>query len=188
MNSIVNSIKKMILFLFLMNLFCIPVFAEEPHPVEIGNVYGSGVDLKMHDHAVAGAIRHYVMWGYVDEASFSAEMMVRKEGELIHSIFKKQDDGKMGGIIQRQVHGKDIITTIYLSKVVPTENKIIYDLNGDELTVLLQPESVAHNHLINPTITLQYKGQEVTYKMQGEGCYAYLTFNSMMIAAAYFLL
>ena len=162
--------------------------AEAPHPIQLGSVVGTGIDLKMHDHAVAGAIRDFVVFGYVDEESFSAELTLRKEGQLIRTVFKKDEAGKIGGTISIKRGETSVSQTFVFEKTDPKNMQIFFDLNGIKAVATFTPESIANNHLINPAVEVQFSnGEKLNYKMQGEGCYGYLMFNTMMIAGSYLL-
>ncbi|OFZ79324.1 MAG: hypothetical protein A2583_00820 [Bdellovibrionales bacterium RIFOXYD1_FULL_53_11] len=159
---------------------------EAPHPVPLGDVTGDGIALKMHDHAFGGSIKDFVVWGFVDEASFSAELIMRREGQLLKIALKRGDDKRVGGEIKSMRAGNETVTKIYMTKIVPKEGKIIYDINGLEAVATVTSEAFQNGHHINPAVSLAYNGQTVSYKMhKGEGCYGFLMYTTMMIAGAY---
>ena len=159
--------------------------AEPPHNVDLGDITGHEIALKMHDHAFAGSIKDFVMWGFVDEDTFSAEMIMRKDKQTVRTIFKKQENGKIGGQIKHVVDGKDVVTTLELKKVNAAAKQIVFEINGVEAIATVSAEWFEGGHHINPAVTLDYNGETIAYKMIGQGCYGYLMFSAMAIVGAY---
>jgi len=170
-----------ILFAVLALLISTVSFAEE---AQLGSVKGPQIDLKLSDHAIAGSIKNFVMWGFVDEETFSSDIIIRKDTQLIKATFKKQDDGRTGGVIQHTVDNKELVTSVYLVGVNGKEQKIVLSINGQDVVVSIAGE-YKDGHFRNPTYSAVYNGEEIRFTVEGEACYGFSFHLSAMVLGAY---
>lgn len=150
----------------------------------LGTITGPGIDLKAYDHAIAGQIKDFVIWGAVDEATFSSELIMRKDGQVIRAFFKRED-GKVGGVIRHSVESRTYETSIYLVRMNPKEQQLILNVNGQEVTVSVTADAFADGHFMNPTYRTVIDGQELRYTFQGKACYGYSLHLAYLIVGAY---
>ncbi|OFZ49606.1 MAG: hypothetical protein A2381_04040 [Bdellovibrionales bacterium RIFOXYB1_FULL_37_110] len=174
---------KKILMLVTSLLISCAAFAEEGQ--ELTTIHGTNIDMKIYDHAMAGAIKDYVAWGFFDEAAGVAELIVRKYELTIKTIFTKQENGKVGGTIVHTKDGVEYKTQIEFAGI-DSANKIIkLKINDELVSVHVVPESMNESHMVNPTFTAVVAGETISYQMGGEGCYGKSMFFAMMILGAY---
>ena len=175
---------KYVLLVFTLLLTIPGVYAEEDH--SLSNIRGTNIELKTYDHAIAGAIRDFVVWGYVDEASFTSDLIMRRDGQIVKATFKRQEDGRIGGQIIHTVGEAERTTEIYLGGVDPEAGQIKLLVNGQETVVSITSEGFEGSHFINPTYTTVIDGEEVSFTMEnGEACFGLSMHLSMVIFGAY---
>ncbi len=61
------------------------VQAEEDH--FLGTITGSNIDLKIYQHAIAGSIKGFVVFGNVDEETGAVDLSIKKDNQLIKASF-----------------------------------------------------------------------------------------------------
>jgi len=174
---------KKILMLVACLLMSFASFAEEGQ--ELTTIRGTNIDMKIYDHAMAGAIKDYVAWGFFDEAAGVAELIVRKYELTIKTIFTKQENGKIGGTIIHTKDGVEYKTQIEFAGIDSANGIIKLNINNELVSVHVVPESVNDSHMVNPTFTAVIAGETISYQMGGEGCYGKSMFFAMMILGAY---
>ncbi|MFC1522302.1 hypothetical protein ACFL6Y_07820 [Elusimicrobiota bacterium] len=152
---------------------------------DLGSIKGTNIDMKVYDHAIAGAIKGFVAWGFFDESSGISTLIMRHYAQLITTEFKKQEDGKFGGVIKSGEGDAARITTVRFVKVDPSTHSLVLELNGNSITVNITSEAYENGHFINPTYSTVINGEAVSYKIEGEGCYGYSIHMAMMILGAY---
>ena len=80
--------------------------AEDGH--ELSSIKGDmNIDLKTYDHAMAGSVKGFVMWGGVNEAEGKSELIMRRDGQDVKAVFA-QVDKTFGGTV---VHTTDYLTS-----------------------------------------------------------------------------
>ena len=172
---------KKILIALMVLAFSTGALAEE-HP--IATIRGNGIDLKTYDHAIAGSIRDFLVWGFVDEATFSSELIMRRDGQIVRANFKKDGD-RTGGVIQQEIDGKARETSVYLIGVNKEKPSIQLSINNEPVEVLIQSEGVTDGHFLNPTYTAMVRGQQVSFRLEGDACYGFSFHLSALILGAY---
>ena len=181
---------RTLLFVLIALVTTVPALASaadsEPGQ-ELTTIVGTNVDMKLYDHAMAGSIKDYVAWGFFDEAGGSAELIVRKYGQTVKTVFTKQANGKIGGTMSRTVDGKELSTTIQFMGVASggPNKKIVLDINGTRLEVEVIPGAINGTHMVNAEFRANYNGEEIRYTMGGEGCFGKFAYFTMMIFGAY---
>jgi len=160
-----------------------PVSEEPGH--DLGGVTGTNIDMKVYDHAVAGAINGGVAWGFFDEAAGAARLTMRKYGQVISAGFKKQADGSLGGVISSADGDAQRTTSIFLGKVDGANKKFTMKLNGEEITVAITAEGMNGGHFVNPTYSTVIAGKPVSYRIEVEGCFGYSINMAMIMIGAY---
>lgn len=160
-----------------------PVREEAGHT--LGNVTGTDIDMKVYDHAVAGAINGSVAWGFFDEATGISKLIMRKYDQVINAEFKKQADNSLGGVITSADGSAQRTTSIFLGKVDGANKKFTMKLNGEEITVAITAEGMNGGHFVNPTYSTTIAGKPVSYRIEVEGCFGYSINMAMIILGAY---
>ncbi len=164
-------------------LFSFAAFAGEPGQ-ELTTIVGTNIDMKIYDHAMAGAMKDFVVWGFFDESTGSAELIMRKYDQTIKTVFKKEND-KLGGMITHTQDGVRYDTAVEFVKVDPAKKEIHLKINEEAIVVAVEPESVNGGHMVNIKFTTVLKGETVSYVLGGESCFGKSAFFAMMILGAY---
>lgn len=165
-------------------LFSSPLaHAEDDH--RLAEIKGDlGIELKAFDHAMAGSVRDFVIWGSVNESAGTSELIMRRDGQDVRSIFASSDKS-FGGTVSHQTSFGQKTTTIKFSSLDKQKNEYSFLVNGDTVLASVVAEDFRNNHFIKPTYTIKFKSnKDVSFKFEGEACYKYsLHILTMMIAA-----
>jgi len=160
-----------------------PLRTEEGH--DLGNVTGTGIDMKVYDHAVAGAVNGAVVWGFFDEAAGASKLMMRKYDQVISAEFKRQPDKTLGGVITSADGASQRTTSVFLAGADPANKIFKLRINGEEIVVSITPEGINGGHFVNPTYSTTLGGKPVSYRIEVEGCLGYSIQMGMIILGAY---
>lgn len=155
-------------------------FAGEHRLTEI---LGKDIQLKTYDHAIAGSIKNFVIFGHVDEATATSELTLKKDGQLIKTTFKKSETG-LGGTISQSEN----TTQVRFVKIDAQEQKIYLKINDQLAEVKILADRYENKHFINPRylVTLA-NGETLDFHMvDGGACYQFSTHLVMLIAGSYF--
>ena len=166
-----------------MSLSSTNILAEEGHG--LGSIRGEqGIELKAFDHAMAGSIRDFVIWGSLNEETGTSELIMRRDGQDVKATFKKTNN-VFGGIVEHLSPEGKRQTKIAFTKLDRQKNEYSFEVNGTVVKGLVTSEDFANNHFIKPTYVLQLAdGKSVTFKFDGQACYNYsLHILTMMIAS-----
>ncbi len=166
-------------------LFSGSVVKAEEH--NLTTLRGDDIDLKVYDHAFAGSIRDFVVFGVNDEAAFSSELTMKRKGELVKAVFKKQPDGSIGGLIETHDEtGAAIQTKVTLTDIEPDTHTITLKFNDQVVPVVITFDAFEKAHFINPTYTASLSGRQIQFKLEnGKACYGFSSNLLMMILGAY---
>lgn len=157
--------------------------AEDGHG--LSSIKGDlNIDLKTFDHALAGSVKGFVMWGGVNEAEGKSELIMRRDGQDVRAMFQ-QTDKSFGGTIQHQTSTGFRSTQIQFAGLDRDKNEYSFLVNGESVKAQVQGEDFRNNHFIKPTYTiLNRDGSQTKFKFEGEACYKYsLHILTLMIAA-----
>ena len=176
--------KKFAVIVFLIGLFSVSIFAEE-HP--LSTIKGPNINLQTYDHAFAGSIKDFLVWGFLDESSFTSELIMRKDGQTFKTIFKRWPDKRIYGEIAHTPTGSsnEVVTLVEFEKINFDQKEIILKIKETIITVKLTYDSITGGHMLNPVFTTSYKGEVITFSMIGEACMGLAASNAMMIIGAY---
>jgi hypothetical protein len=160
---------------------------EEPSEPghDLGNVTGTDISMKVYDHAIAGAIKNFVAWGVFEESKGASTLVMRRYGQTISAVFKKQEDGTFGGVISSGEGETARKTTVQLAGVDPKDKTFTLRLNGKDVVVSITAEGFSGGHFVNPTYSTVIDGKNVSYRMEVECCFGYSIQMAMMILGAY---
>ena len=160
-------------------------FGEDEHP--LSTIQGTQIELKYSDHAFAGSINGIVAFGYLDEDTFSSELVLRKHGSLIKTIFSKDPATKIfgGQLLSVDTNGSQRRTLLTVTAIQPKEQKISLKINEEQIEMLVSADRFENGHFINPTYSTVYQGQTISYKVEGSACYGVSSHFALMILAAY---
>lgn len=157
--------------------------AEEGHT--LGTITGThNVDLKEFDHSVAGSVKDFTIFGNVSESSNSAELIMKKDGQLIKANFEQV--GKIiSGKFEHQVEDMVFVTDITFKGIKKDTTEFIYEVNGQTVNVSVKYDRIENNHFINPEYSFTYNNETYTYKFNnGAACYRYTALLSFIMISA----
>jgi hypothetical protein len=177
-------------------LLSVPCPAADEKPIQpaaevsepghgLGKVTGTGIDMKVLDHAVAGEINGAVAWGYFDEASNASRLVMRKYGQTISAEFKRGADKSLGGVITSGEGQSKRTTTVAFSGADPKAGNFTLTINGKPVVVSIASEGKSGAHFINPTYSTEIDGKPVSYRIDATGCMKYSLNMGMLILGAY---
>ena len=137
----------------------------------LSTMTGPGIDLKVADHAFAGSIRDFVVWGNMDHDNFTSELLMKREGKVVRGTFSKEGEIRSGeGAAER-------VTTMKFVKIVKPneshEGKIILEINGETVEASIKADGFENNHFLNPTYSATVGGKPVEFTLKGEACFGY---------------
>lgn len=154
----------------------------EDHP--LSTITGPGIELKVFDHAFAGSIRNFVVWGEVNEQDFTSELIMRMDGQTIRTVFKKAEDGVLQGTIRHETEAGTKETTLAFLGIDKAGSKIILKRNGFPVEVSIVAEGFANNHFENPTYRATIDGHDVAFTLKGRACFGYSLHLALLILGA----
>lgn len=172
-------------FLILIILVTAPVFGTGKH--DLSTITGKDIDLKTYDHAFAGSIKDFVVWGSFDESTYSSQLIARKYGQLIKVEFKR-DGKRFGGSVSYQVKGKKREHSVYIKGIEPKSRRITLLLDGNPVEVKITSDSFDRKtmHFQNPSYSFAVDGKEVVFKLNnGDACFGVSAHYSMLILMAW---
>lgn len=151
----------------------------------LGSLTGTHIELKSYDHAIAGSVRDFVIWGYLDESTFSSDLVMRRDGQLVKATFKR-DGEKIGGVIEHMKDAKRISTEIFLQNFDKDKNTFHLTINNKPLIVKVEADDFSEGHFINPTYNATFAdGTELSFRLEGEACYGYSMHLIFQVIGAY---
>lgn len=167
-------------------VFCVlisSVAIAEDH--KLSEIKGDKIELKTYDHAIAGSIQDFVVWGFVNEQTGASQLLMRRDGQVIETSFSKQGD-KMGGVIEHTVANKKITTELFFVSLDTNSNEYTFEMNGQPFTVKVTADDFQNHHFINPTYAATLPdGSEFNFRLEGQACYNYSMHLIFMIVGAY---
>lgn len=166
-----------------LNLISNFALGEDGH--DLSTIKGTHeIDLKAYDHAMAGSIKSFVLWGSVNESSGTSELIMRRDGQDVKASFKR-DGNSFGGIVQHEIDGALKKTSIQFSSLDRQNNEFRFSVNGSPVLAKVSAEAFRNNHFIKPTYTIVLpSGDTASFKFEGQACFNYsLHLLTMMIAA-----
>ena len=158
------------------------VMAED-HSLSL--IKGTNIELKLYDHAIAGSIKDFIVFGNKDDETGTSELTMKKHGQVIRTTFGALSDG-FGGTISHSTDGVMVSTEIRLKKVDQAQQQITFTAGGKEYLVQIEAEDFQNDHFINPRYKMEFDGQRVEFKLEhGDACYGFSAHLVMMIFGAY---
>ncbi len=162
-----------------------PASSEIEPGHELGTIIGTGIDMKVYDHAFAGAINGAVAFGFFDESAGLAKLTMRKYGQTISAEFKRQSDKSLGGVVTSDDGANKRATSVFVKGIDAANKTIKLLINNEEVAVVISPEGISDGHFVNPTFSTVIGGKPVSYRIEATGCYGYSINMTMMILGAY---
>lgn len=171
-------------FLVIVSTFLMAQLAiASEHPLT--NIIGTQIDLKAYDHAIAGSIKDFVVFGHTNEETFSSELTLKREGQLIKASFQKAG-GQLVGNIERTVNGQSTSTEIALVSIDPQNAVITIAVNKKLVAVKVTADGFSNGHFQNPTYKAEINGETVSFTLHnGKACYGFSSHLVLMILGAY---
>ncbi|MGE3533660.1 MAG: hypothetical protein AB7H48_02395 [Parachlamydiales bacterium] len=170
--------------LLLAGLLSLPIFSHaEEHPLSV--ITGTEIDLKTYDHAFAGSIKKFVVWGnIIDEHAFKSELIMKNDGQTIRANFEKTEKS-IGGTIKHDVEGRTIETSLAFDKIDSANSTLFLTRNGKPVEVKIAAEDFKDKHFKNPVYTVTWEGGTFEYALKGDACWAYSLNLAFLIVGAY---
>ncbi len=154
---------------------------DEEHALT--DITGVNLQLKAFDHAFAGSIGNSAVWGFLDEASFTSELIVRKYQQTIKATFKKVDN-RIGGVITRMDGERTVETNIYVKGINAEQKQIMLSIDNEDVLVTLDNKDFQEGHFLDTTFSATLKGKQVSFNYKGAACFGLAMHFSMMIFGA----
>lgn len=153
---------------------------------DMSNISGPGVELKSYDHAIAGALNGFLVFGNIDEAKGQSILTVKKDGGLASTTFEVVSGRGFGGkLVLESENGTNEVEVLF-KKLDRTQNIYTYSVNGELIDIKVEADDFINNHFINPKYSTIIKNKPFSFKIEsGSACYnmsAHLI--AMMITAA----
>jgi len=149
------------------------------------NITGTNVELKSYDHAIAGAMNGFLIFGDINEGKGQSLLTIKKDGVLTQTTFEKVPNRPFGGTIVIMDENSTNVS-IEFTKLNTKENIYTFKVNDEFIDIKVTADDFRNNHFINPKYSTKIKGKIFEFKMEhGEACYnmsAHLI--AMMIGAA----
>ncbi|MBU6376778.1 MAG: hypothetical protein KGQ59_12325, partial [Bdellovibrionales bacterium] len=135
----------------------------------ISTIQGTQVDLKVYDHAIAGQIRDFVVFGALDESTGMSELTMKRDGQLVRASFGRDPStGKFGGLIRHEDQGKQLHETkLQFVKLDKTKNIFTFLVNDQQVEVRVTFDAFANNHYLNPTYRTEVDGKALEFTLKG---------------------
>lgn len=150
------------------------------------DIKGREIELKSYDHAIAGSIKDFVIFGNTDEDKNLSDLIIKKDGQLIRASFTKNGN-ILSGRVTHQVNGIQRETSVKFLGIDASQQKILLEVNGAPAEVLIKAEGFQNNHFINPHyyVTLS-NARAFDFKiMSGGACYKASIHLAMMIVTSF---
>lgn len=152
---------------------------------DLTELKGTNIDLKLYDHAIAGSIKNFVIFGYKKEGKFESKLQMKRDGQVIEATFSKNRDG-IGGTIGHKTATGTKTSILKLLKINPTEQTIEISHNEKNILVEIEADAYENNHFINPRYYANINGEKVRFSIKdGEACYGFSTHLIFMIIGSY---
>lgn len=157
------------------------------HP--LADFKGGPVSLKTYDHAFSGSIRDFVIFANNDESTGKTSFLAKKDGSLITTEIKKQEDGSFGSLLSysdsKGVLKEQSVKFISLDK---SNNTFTFEVDGNPVKVSVTAPSFANNHFKKPSYHFDLgKSKFSVHMKEGEACYNFSRHIISVILIAYFL-
>lgn len=157
-------------FLFALCLFA--SFFTNAVEHDMSNITGTNVELKSYDHAMAGAINGFLIFGNIDEAKGQSVLTVKKDGGISTTTFELVPNRGFGGklTLESEVGTEEV--EVLLKKLDRTLNIYTFSVNGESVEVKVEADDFINNHFINPKYSTVLKGKAFNFKIEtGSACY-----------------
>lgn len=145
------------------------------------NIHGTNVELKSYDHAIAGALNGFLIFGNVDEEKGQSVLTIKKDGMITTATFERTATRPFGGVITL---GTEV--DVQFKKLDRNLNVYTFSINNELVDIKVEASDFVDNHFINPKYSTTIKGKPFTFKIENGGaCYnmsAHLI--AMLIGAA----
>jgi hypothetical protein len=168
---------KTLIVLFSLLTLSFSSFAEDH---SLGNFTGTDIELKAYDHSFAGAIRDFTAFGWVDEATFTSHLTIRKYAKTTVATFKKDEKGAIGGTISTEESRVEVAFVGYDKE----QQILLFKLNGEDISIKITSDGIVNGHFQNPTYSTVINGKNYSYHLEGEACVGLSLHYNMMILAA----
>ena len=170
--------------LFMTILASLGSFAGEH---DLTDIEGKDINLKLFDHAIAGSIKDFVVFGNKDDATNISELTIKKDAQIIKASFKKNESSFGGRILHTDLSRNIRSSQIEFVKWDTDLQKIYITINGEMVETIIKADDFQNSHFINPHYFVSFSnGEKFDFKiLNGQACYNFSAHLIMMIAGAY---
>lgn len=179
--------KKIGMSLLLAFCAVLPAWADGDH--SLTSIEGKDIALKLYDHALAGSMKDFVLWGVMEAKDAFAELGMRKHGQTIRTRFVIGSDKKVSGMVEHLTKdGARVQTRLVLQRYDAASRTLHFAINEDKAyQVTIKPERIDGRHLVNPEfVIVPPVGDPVVFKVvKGEACVRHSSKIAPLILAAY---
>lgn len=178
--------KKLIALLFVLSSVMFSAAGVRAEDHSISTIQGTQVDLKVYDHAIAGQIRDFVVFGALDESTGMSELTMKRDGQLVRAAFGRDPStGKFGGLIRHEDQRKQTHETkLQFVRLDKAKNVFTFLVNDQEIEVRVTFDAFANNHYLNPTYRTEVNGKPLEFTLKGSACYNFSAHLNFMILGA----
>lgn len=147
---------------------------------------GPGIELKSYDHAFAGSVNGFLVFGNVDEGKGHSALTIKKDGGLSVADFNFGENRSFGGTLSHtDESGKQTIVNVEMVKLDRSNTTFTFKVNGQDLDVKIVADDFRNNHFINPEYKTTIGGKPFVFKMMsGHACYTMSAHLIAMMLAA----
>lgn len=155
------------------------------HPEKLTRITGEHVQLQSINHGFAGSIKKRLISGFKQKGSFIGQLAVIENDLETKSVFKFDDvSKKFGGELVLQGEQGLQKKSIYFEKVLREENKFVFYFDQELTEVSVNFDEFTRGHFVNPEYSMSFRGEEYSFKLEGEACYGYSVHLITMIMGA----
>lgn len=162
-------------------------FSLFAHPEKLTTITGKNINLKTINHSFAGSIKKRMVQGFKKSGKFESEISILEKDQKFSATFKTLENKSFGGDLSLPgKNGQLISHSIRLTKFSREENEYLFNFDGKSVVVSVKAEDFKGGHYINPTYSMNYKGEDISFKLKnGEACYGYSAHLIAMIMGVY---
>lgn len=153
------------------------------------NFRGGDVELKAYDHAVAGSVKDFLVFANKDEETGVSTFTAKKDGKIITTEIKRQENGTFGTSFAHVTkEGEERNVTVAFKTLTREENKYVFTVNGQDVSIYVQADDFRNNHFINPQYNFEFSDKKLSVKLEnGQACYNFSAHLIAILLTAYSL-
>ena len=135
------------------------------HPQKITSISGKGIHLQSIDHSFAGSINNRIVSGFKKPGQFESELSILENDQKTIATFKRSDSKPFGGklVLNKKTHKNIKLNLLSLSE---KENRFVFRFDNEVYNIYVTADDFKQGHYINPTYSMQFEGETISFKLQ----------------------